>query len=354
VNTEPETTVLAQMVQRPALTSTERQGAIAPTLTGCPKLTDALAQARDRCKSASKDGENKHHQYRYASADEVVATASEALAGSGLALIFTKQEMSVMGQGQLAYYALHRVVFLSHASGEFAPLEIKGWPVIPDRGRPLDKAFAIALTSSLAYLLRDLLQMPRGTDSDVSAQDDRLTSPAPAPNDYQQGVGALTPTGPTLDEPPSPDYTAQARATVEVARQERYGGPGPNAQSAVASPTPLTITAEQRALLVGLIQQHKRSTEEVQAMLSSIELRKFENLPQSRAQWAMGILTYGQVQVPQVDRIAGLIEGRFSWEAINKKLQARYGVDRLRLLTARQADEIEAALLASPKPQPQP
>lgn len=142
---------------------------------GCPKLATALAAARDRCKAASKDAENKHHGYKYASADEVIATASEALAGSGLALIPQSEELLVLGAGSFAYYGLHRLLLLSHSSGEFVALHVRGWPVVMERGRPLDKAYAIALTTSLAYKLRDLLQMPRGTGDDVAAQDDTRT-----------------------------------------------------------------------------------------------------------------------------------------------------------------------------------
>ncbi len=48
------------------------------------------------------------------------------------------------------------------------------WPIVPERGRPLDKAIASAKTSSLGYLLRDLMVAPRvlpGDDMDDSARD---------------------------------------------------------------------------------------------------------------------------------------------------------------------------------------
>src|SRR5262245_9576184 len=147
---------------------------------GCPKLTEALAAARDRCKGAARDGHNPHHGYRYATADNVIDTASEALAGSGLALLPAGQRLNVLGTPPQCMYTLDRTILLSHSSGEFLPLVVEGWPVIPDRGRPLDKAYASALTASLAYLLRDLLQMPRGIDHDIAARDDREAEPVPA------------------------------------------------------------------------------------------------------------------------------------------------------------------------------
>src|SRR5262245_45471777 len=145
----------------------------APTPTACPNLSAALAAARDRCRSAAKDKTNSFHKYAYASADEVIAVANDALAGTGLAIIPQLQELTTVGTGSVACFALNRTVFLSHSSGEFVPLTVRGWPVIPDKGRPIDKAFAVALTSSLAYLLRDLLQMPRGDEHDMNTRDDR-------------------------------------------------------------------------------------------------------------------------------------------------------------------------------------
>lgn len=145
--------------------------------TACPGLAKALAAARDRCKAAAKDARNDFHKYDYASADNVIAVATEALEGSGLALIPAREELVAVG----STYALNRLLFLAHASGEFVPLETLGWPVVPDKGRPLDKAFAVALTSSLAYKLRDLLQIPRGTEDDMSARDDREAQAPPPP-----------------------------------------------------------------------------------------------------------------------------------------------------------------------------
>lgn len=147
-------------------------GTVALSGPGCPSLSQALAGARDRCKMAVKDKRNDYHKYSYASADEIIATASEALAGSGLAIIPESQELVTVGSGTTSVFALNRTVLISHASGEYVPLRINGWPVIPERGRPLDKAFAIALTSSLSYMLRDLLQMPRGDSADMNARVD--------------------------------------------------------------------------------------------------------------------------------------------------------------------------------------
>jgi hypothetical protein len=68
---------------------------------------------------------------------------------------------------------------LLHTSGERMEITI-AWPVVPDRGRPLDKAVASAATTSLSYLLRDLLLMPRVDEADDIAGRDDTHVPAPA------------------------------------------------------------------------------------------------------------------------------------------------------------------------------
>jgi hypothetical protein len=143
---------------------------VAPT--ACPNLSKALGEARDRCRMALKDKRNEFHKYDYASADGIIQTARDAMHGTGLALIPQAQELTLLAAGNVVMHALNRTLLLSHSSGEFVPLSIRGWPVVPERGRPLDKAFAVALTTSLSYLLRDLLQMPRGDEADMNARND--------------------------------------------------------------------------------------------------------------------------------------------------------------------------------------
>ena len=46
------------------------------------------------------------------------------------------------------------------------------FPIIEDKGRPLDKALAGALTTSLAYYLRDLLLIPKQDENQVDKRDD--------------------------------------------------------------------------------------------------------------------------------------------------------------------------------------
>lgn len=151
-----------------------------PAIYRCPELSKAVATARDHCKMAAKDGWNDYHKFKYSTADGVIETAKEALAFTGVAIIPHKQKMSILMVGNTAIYALDRTWLLCHSSGECVPMVLEGWPVIPEKGRPLDKALAVALTTSLSYLLRDLLQMPRGDEAEMNARDDRPKQQAPA------------------------------------------------------------------------------------------------------------------------------------------------------------------------------
>jgi len=133
-------------------------------------IAKALSTARDRCRPAEKDSLNRYHQYAYASAEEIIKVANEALEKTELALISLSDEMRQGPSGPL----LDRTWILCHSSGESVRLTTIGWPVIPDKGRPLDKALAAAITTSLAYRLRDLLQIPRvSPEDDIASRDDR-------------------------------------------------------------------------------------------------------------------------------------------------------------------------------------
>lgn len=179
----------------------------------CPHLSAALAAARDKCQTAVKDKRNEYHKFNYASADEIITVAKAALEGSGLGIIPQLQELTTAGTGNATIYALNRTIFLSHSSGEFVPLHVHGWPVVPDKGRPLDKAFAVALTSSLAYLLRDLLQMPRGDESDMNTRDDRGKE-APRPESRQEPK-------PAQQQAPKPNGPALPKTGAEFAKRLR-------------------------------------------------------------------------------------------------------------------------------------
>jgi hypothetical protein len=260
---------------------TERLADGVGTPAGCVHLAAALALARDRCKRALKDAHNPHHNYDYASADEVIATATAALAGSGLALVPVHESLRLVGSGEAAFYALQRDWTLAHESGESLGLSVETWPVIPDRGRPLDKAYCIALTTSLSYKLRDLLLMPRGGDDDVAAQvDGRETGSMGCPN---------------------------LRGVTDAGTKRGAPAAGMPAKGALGAPPPPDLP-------VG----------------SPVDP------PGDPA---------AAITTEQCDRIAGLVSILgLSWAVFGERLRARYGVSMVRKLNAGQADEVERLL----------
>jgi hypothetical protein len=141
-------------------TAATRQGA---------DLARALTAAQSSIKAIPHDARNDFHKYRYTSSESIIAECKAALAAQGLSLMPAGQSIAVV-DGQLL---LVRQFTLLHTSGEERQLAT-AWPVVPDKGRPADKATASAATTSLAYLLRDLLLAPRVDPADdLAAREDR-------------------------------------------------------------------------------------------------------------------------------------------------------------------------------------
>jgi hypothetical protein len=156
------------------------------------QLSQALVAAQQSCPDIEKDAYNAFHRYHYASAEAIIAAAKKSLAAAGLALLPVEQTLNGFEREGENRYELHRRFALLHSSGECVGIT-SVWPVTPEKGRPLDKACAIAATLSLSYTLRDLLLMAR-----VDAEDD-----LPARQDRPQP--AATPQPAAAPKPPAKD-----------------------------------------------------------------------------------------------------------------------------------------------------
>jgi hypothetical protein len=141
------------------------------TKTG--RLAAALIAAQRDLKAVHKGSENAFHRYRYASAEDMMSACRQALHAQGLAARSTRWsiESDETHRWVVASYEL------IHESGEVEqyPMATK-WPFQEEKGRPLDKALAGALTSSLGYWLRSLLLVPRD-DEEMDKRDDRAHDP---------------------------------------------------------------------------------------------------------------------------------------------------------------------------------
>lgn len=199
------------VVRQPVISTEEPSTALAPVTPapvvaeqrpGFASLAAALAAAQGAGKAVAKDGHNRFHGYRYATADSIIAAGRELLSEHGLALIPTQSQVDGWERSGENRFELKRGWKLCHTSGESIDCYV-AWPIVLEKGRPLDKATAIADTSSLAYLLRDLLLLPRGDESDLNAQSPATATSTPAPAPTPTPAPAPAP-APAAATPPPP------------------------------------------------------------------------------------------------------------------------------------------------------
>ena len=172
-----------------------------------PDLAKALAEAQARCTSVEKDAFNSYHKYKYASANAILAVGKQALTGSGLSLLPLAPQLIVLGSGTMAIPGLEQGFLLTHASGQCIPLGLVKWPVVPGKGKELDKAFSGALTSAHAYLLRGLLGIPAAEPGEeISAREDRTETAPPTPTSAAEASRPM---------PTPPPATSETRISEE-------------------------------------------------------------------------------------------------------------------------------------------
>lgn len=132
-------------------------------------LYTALAAAQGAIHAVGKDGKNTHMNYAYTSSEAVIDAARIALSPQGLAAFRLKYEVPESSGNNFAINSTFALVHSSGGSVEFSSM----WIASPGKGRPDDKAMAGALTTGLAYWLRDLLLIPRKDDDEADRRDDR-------------------------------------------------------------------------------------------------------------------------------------------------------------------------------------
>lgn len=140
----------------------------------CLNLAMALAKAQKQVRRVDHDATVNFGQtsYDYTSSEAVIEAAKDPLSEAGLALLPLEETLNGHEKEGANRFELECKFLLLHSSGESLPL-VRHWPVCPDRGRALDKATAAASTLCLAYLLRDLLLMPRvAPEDEVPARND--------------------------------------------------------------------------------------------------------------------------------------------------------------------------------------
>ena len=165
----------------------------------------ALGQATATASAVGKRSKNEHHRYQYASSEHVIEEARDALHTNGLAFYCWEATVTalceietesvdpdgVLRKQRTTQWQVRCVYRLTHSSGEHLDIE-SSTPIMPEKGRPLDKALATAKTYDLAYTLRSLLLLPRLDPREIAEEpvDQRREGPAPIVATQNAGEGA--------------------------------------------------------------------------------------------------------------------------------------------------------------------
>lgn len=134
-------------------------------------MATALLFAQSEMKGVAKDARVEYGKgYDYVSAEQMIGAARAALHAAQLSLVRSGWQF-VDGNDARPPLVLCDYT-LTHVSGEQMQFAGLPWPMIEQNGRPLDKALAGALTTSLAYFLRDLLMIPKVDGEEIDRRDD--------------------------------------------------------------------------------------------------------------------------------------------------------------------------------------
>ena len=131
--------------------------------TGHPLgLTGALSRAQADADYIVKDKHNGFAKFDYASAEALMTMWTKISAKHNLVLYPRSQKVIVI-EGRLF---LEQNWLLQYPDSDQFMDIISHWPIVEAKGRPLDKAIASARTSSLSYMIRDILIAPRVNETD--------------------------------------------------------------------------------------------------------------------------------------------------------------------------------------------
>lgn len=135
------------------------------------KLNAAILRAQGRIKPLQKASRNAFAGYDYASAEDVIQAAREALIAEGV--LVTPGSWSVVRNGD--HTDVSAFVYVCGHGGRFTAHF--DFPAEVGKGKPLDKAVAGALTMGLREWLRVFLLIPRVDVEEPDARDDRPVAP---------------------------------------------------------------------------------------------------------------------------------------------------------------------------------
>lgn len=256
------------------------------------QLLGALARAQAQAQGVEKGSVNTFHRYKYASAEDVIAVSREALAGTGLAFLCLS---ATVQWGEPAVLTCRYA--LVHESGASMEL-VSETPVIPEKGRPEDKAVATAKTYDLGYALRGLLLLPRVEEgADADQRDDRHREPR-----SKQPRSAPT-ASPTPKPARAPDLARAPEAVQQVVARVVEALPS-------ATATSVGLDPEHELQLAGLSGRTRRAALVRRCAKSGIGAADL-------AEWlGRAVTDMGPEECAELEELVERIEGGVdSWEA---------------------------------------
>jgi hypothetical protein len=216
--------------------------------SGTVSLSDGLLVAQGAISGVSKDSRNTFHKYAYTSAEGMISACRDALQRGGVVARRTGWEIVADG-----LYVQSRLTVCHGWSGESSESTVV-WPIVVEKGRPVDKAVASALTTSLSYWLRDLLCLPREDESGHmdGRNDDRAeTRHGLPPRNAANRPAARSESTRALNERLADAPNAAATTPVQASESEppRKGAAATDGPTAEPSPVSVEGTARPPAML---------------------------------------------------------------------------------------------------------
>ncbi len=219
-------------------------------------LYAALAAARAELQALPREGRYSYGSYMRA--EDAIAIAREVLARHEIVLLVRDVGVSPVGDD---VYLCTTTAELVHAPTGAAVTLTRAVPAVAQRGRPADKAALAAQTTTLGYLIRDVLLAPRREPYEIET----LPEPTPEP-------AAPTPPAPAAPPPPPPP---PAPVTPPPPPPATPAPPAPPAPPAAPAPSsgfmPVTPPAPTKrggpippavVALAKLVEEHYRSLRE--------------------------------------------------------------------------------------------
>jgi len=218
------------------------------------KIAGAMVAAQRETRAVGKTGEAMG--YSYTKMEDLIDSGRGILNGAGLALIpgsllVTRFEV---GERRTTNYTCWRAWCVVHESGESYWL-LLDWPLYLQSGkRSRDKAVAVADTTMLGYLYRDLLAIPRLGEDQMDARDDRGTT---EPGIAQDEAGPHSKKKPKPSAPSSSKPAAPAKPKPKPPTSSKPAAPAkpkppapkpekPAAKPPASSSKPKPLTAAQK------------------------------------------------------------------------------------------------------------